>query len=209
MEQAPSSWLPVVILLIIGIGFAVGNIAISLLIGPRRTGPGKETTYESGMMPIGDTRRRFNVRFYIVAMIFLVIDVDIIFFYPFATIFAPYVRANHAASGMMLIVAFALTALGFCIAWRMSSTQGFHAIMNLFLMPMWFLSGALFPLDNLPSWLGVLTAADPATYGVDAMRNAMLGVGTYPAALDFAVLTAYTAALGLFGIYSFGRMKAV
>ena len=46
---------------------------------------------------------------------------------------------------MMAIMAFALTALGFCIAWRMSSTQGFHAIMNLFLMPMWFLSGALFP----------------------------------------------------------------
>src|SRR3954463_9100933 len=46
---------------------------------------------------------------------------------------------------MMLIVSFALTGLGFCIAWRMSSTQGFHAIMNLFLMPMWFLSGALFP----------------------------------------------------------------
>ena len=87
MEQAPSSWLPVVILLIIGIGFAVGNIAISLLIGPRRTGPGKETTYESGMMPIGDTRKRFNVRFYIVAMIFLVIDVEIVFFYPWASIF--------------------------------------------------------------------------------------------------------------------------
>ena len=46
---------------------------------------------------------------------------------------------------IMLVLAFALTALGFCIAWRMSSTQGFHAIMNLFLMPMWFLSGALFP----------------------------------------------------------------
>jgi ABC-2 type transport system permease protein len=46
---------------------------------------------------------------------------------------------------VMLIVSFALTSLGICIAWRMSSTQGFHAIMNLFLMPMWFLSGALFP----------------------------------------------------------------
>src|SRR5678809_676257 len=97
MEQAPSSWLPVVILLIIGIGFAVGNIAISLLIGPRRTGPGKEATYESGMVPIGDTRKRFNVRFYIVAMIFLVIDVEIVFFYPFATLFAPTVRSGAKA----------------------------------------------------------------------------------------------------------------
>ena len=55
----------------------------------RRTGPGKEATYESGMVPIGDTRKRFNVRFYIVAMIFLVFDVEIVFFYPWATIFAP------------------------------------------------------------------------------------------------------------------------
>jgi ABC-2 type transport system permease protein len=50
-----------------------------------------------------------------------------------------------AALGFMLVLAFALTALGFCIAWRMTSTQGFHAVMNLFLMPLWFLSGALFP----------------------------------------------------------------
>ena len=50
-----------------------------------------------------------------------------------------------ACVGVMFVVSFALTGLGFCIAWRMTSTQGFHAIMNLFLMPMWFLSGALFP----------------------------------------------------------------
>ena len=104
MDQAPASWLPVVILLIIGIGFAVGNIVISLLVGPRRTGPGKETTYESGMMPIGDTRRRFNVRFYIVAMIFLVIDVEIVFFYPWATIFAPVIQTGTPRQGNLLLV---------------------------------------------------------------------------------------------------------
>jgi NADH-quinone oxidoreductase subunit A len=74
------SWLPVVLLLVIGIGFAFVNIALSIIVGPSRTGPGKETTYESGMVPIGDTRQRFNVRFYIVAMIFLVFDVEIVFF---------------------------------------------------------------------------------------------------------------------------------
>jgi NADH-quinone oxidoreductase subunit A len=104
MDQPPASWLPVVILLIIGIGFAVGNIAISLLIGPRRTGPGKETTYESGMMPIGDTRKRFNVRFYIVAMIFLVIDVEIVFFYPWATIFAPVIQSGTRDQGNLLLL---------------------------------------------------------------------------------------------------------
>src|SRR5438270_10995396 len=74
-----SSWAPVVLLMVIGFGFAAGNLVLSLIIGPKRTGPGKATAYESGMIPIGDTRRRFNVRFYIVAMIFLVFDVEIVF----------------------------------------------------------------------------------------------------------------------------------
>jgi len=94
---ARSSWAPVVLLLIIGILFVISNLVLSLIIGPSRTGPGKEETYESGMTPIGDTRRRFNVRFYVVAMIFLVFDVEIVFFYPFATIFAPYVKHDQAA----------------------------------------------------------------------------------------------------------------
>src|SRR5277367_6772319 len=91
------SWAPVVLLLIIAIGFAVANLALSLIVGPSRTGPGKETTYESGMVPVGDARRRFNVRFYIVAMIFLVFDVEIVFMYPWATIFAKAVTASHNA----------------------------------------------------------------------------------------------------------------
>src|SRR3954470_13122776 len=82
-----SAWAPVVLLLLIAIGFGVGNIVLSLIVGPSRTGPGKEQAYESGMNPVGDTRKRFNVRFYIVAMIFLVIDVEIVFFYPWASIF--------------------------------------------------------------------------------------------------------------------------
>jgi len=72
---------------------------------------------------------------------------------------------------VMLVVSFALTALGFCIAWRMSSTQGFHAIMNLFLMPMWFLSGALFPArESALRWVMQL---NPLTYGVSAIRQAI------------------------------------
>ena len=103
-SDAPSSWIPVVLLILIGIGFAMGNVIASVIIGPSRTGPGKETTYESGMMPIGDTRRRFNVRFYIVAMIFLVIDVDIIFFYPWASIFAPVIRHGTPQQGTIMLV---------------------------------------------------------------------------------------------------------
>src|SRR4051812_11465719 len=77
------------------------------------------------------------------------------------------------AVAMMLIVSFALTALGLCIAWRLNSTQGFHAIMNLFLMPMWFLSGALFPAGNAWSGLRAVMMVNPLTYGLAGLRRAM------------------------------------
>lgn len=94
------AWVPVLLLLVMGIGFAVSNVALSLFIGPTKTGPGKELTYESGMVPIGSAHQRFNVRFYIVAMIFLVFDVDIIFMYPWATIFAGEVRSTQTIGGV-------------------------------------------------------------------------------------------------------------
>lgn len=104
LAPAPrADWAPVALMIIIGVGFAIGNIVLSVVIGPSRTGKGKETTYESGMVPIGDAHRRFNVRFYIVAMIFLVFDVDIIFFYPFASVFPHTVLLNHPLAGTMLV----------------------------------------------------------------------------------------------------------
>ena len=113
-----SNWAPVVLLLLIGIGFAAGNLVISLIIGPSRTGPGKETAYESGMVPVGDTHRRFNVRFYIVAMIFLVFDVEIVFMYPWASIFAS--KANTAIGGLLLVemvVFVSILLLSYVYAW--------------------------------------------------------------------------------------------
>jgi NADH:ubiquinone oxidoreductase subunit 3 (subunit A) len=120
LEPAPqNAWAPVVLLIVIGVGFAVGNIVLSIIVGPSRTGPGKEQTYESGMVPIGDTRKRFNVRFYIVAMIFLVFDVEIVFFYPWATVFPDAVVAG-GNSGLLLIeiVLFVLILLlAYIYAW--------------------------------------------------------------------------------------------
>ena len=119
-SDAPSAWAPVVLLIIMGIGFAVASIIGSILIGPSRTGPGKSATYESGMVPVGDARRRFNVRFYIVAMIFLVIDVEIVFFYPWASIFAPVVRRSPDQSTVLLIemiVFVVLLLVAYLYAW--------------------------------------------------------------------------------------------
>jgi len=103
LEPDPqNTWAPVLLLIVMALGFAITNVAASIVIGPGRTGKGKEETYESGMVPIGDTRKRFNVRFYIVAMIFLVFDVEIVFFYPWATIF-PRAIAEGSGSGLLLI----------------------------------------------------------------------------------------------------------
>ena len=122
LEPEPqNAWAPVVLLIVIAGGFAVTNLVASIVIGPSRTGPGKETTYESGVVPIGDTRKRFNVRFYIVAMIFLVFDVDIIFFYPWATIFPRVAGAgDREASTLMMAemgVFIGVLLLAYVYAW--------------------------------------------------------------------------------------------
>jgi ABC-2 type transport system permease protein len=113
------------------------------------------------------------------------------------------------AVAVILLMSFGLTSLGLALGSYMYSLEGFQMIVSFVVFPLFFLSGALFPLDDLPGWLGILTAADPATYGVDALRQAMLGAGSNSFALDMGILVAYTAALGLFGILSFRRMKAV
>ena len=120
LPDTTASWAPVVLLIIIGLGFAIGNVVLSTWIGPRRTGPAKETTYESGMVPFGDTRKRFNVRFYVVAMIFLVFDVEIVFFYPWATIFAPTVAADKNFGPVLLlemVLFVTILLVAYCYAW--------------------------------------------------------------------------------------------
>ncbi len=71
---------------------------------------------------------------------------------------------------VVFLVSFALTALGFAIAWPMDSSQAFHAIINLFLIPLWLLSGALFPLAGASFWIRWLMRVNPLTYGVEALR---------------------------------------
>lgn len=78
-----------------------------------------------------------------------------------------------AVTLVLVAVAFALTSLGLMIAWRMESTQGFHAIMNLILMPIWILSGAFFPAAGAPGWLGWIMRLNPLTYGMAALRRAL------------------------------------
>ncbi len=82
--------------------------------------------------------------------------------------------------GLMFVLAFGLSSMGVAIAARMRSMQGFQVVMNFLMLPMLFLSGALFPLVGLPGWLTVVTRLDPASYGVDPIRRVLLGSSGFP-----------------------------
>ena len=119
--------------------------------------------------------------------------------------FAPFVGVHMGFIDFLLIVfvvflvSFALTSLGFAIAWPMDSTQAFHAIINLFLIPLWLLSGALFPLSGASGWLRLVMRLNPLTYGVEALRILL-----YPESPTVLPLPASIAALSLFTILMFG-----
>ncbi|MFB3916109.1 MAG: ABC transporter permease [Terriglobales bacterium] len=97
----------------------------------------------------------------------------------------------------VFLVAFALTALGFAIAWPMDSTQAFHAIVNLFLIPLWLLSGALFPLTGASGWIRMLMRVNPLTYGNEALRQLLFpgSESVLPVGSSIVVLALFSAAM--------------
>lgn len=102
LTDLQNSWLPVLILLVMGLIFGAATLAMSRLVGPSRRGPGKESTYESGMVPVGDTRKRFNVTFYLVAITFVVFDVEVVFLYPWAVAFPHTIAESASVTGLPL-----------------------------------------------------------------------------------------------------------
>lgn len=101
------------------------------------------------------------------------------------------------AAAALLLCSVGLTALGFIIAWLLDSTQGFHAVMNLFLMPLWLLSGSLFPYATAPRWLQLVIQANPVTYAVTALQLSLTPGTPALAALPvcFAVMAAFAAVM--------------
>jgi len=113
-------WMPIGILLAMALVFGVGNVVLTHLLGPRREGKVKGTVYESGMNPLSSAKRRFNVRFYMVAMTFLLFDVEIVFLYPWATVF-PALSDESGLKPLFLarMLFFVLTSvIAFAYAWR-------------------------------------------------------------------------------------------
>jgi ABC-2 type transport system permease protein len=87
---------------------------------------------------------------------------------------------------ILFLTAFSLNGFGFLIAWQMESTQGFHAVLNLLLMPMWMLSGSVFPTSGASGWVRWLMALNPLSYEVHALRSALIPT-TAPLTLPFTV----------------------
>jgi len=121
-------------------------------------------------------------------------------------VFAPLLGVQFTLSSLALtilvifLVAFSLTALGFIIAWPMDSTAGFHAVINLFLIPLWILSGSMFPLSGASAWIRMLMRINPLTYGTEALRS-LLFPGSASGEL---FLGSNLAVLGLFTLVMFG-----
>jgi ABC-2 type transport system permease protein len=107
----------------------------------------------------------------------------------------------------MLVLAAAVVSIGLIIGSFMESPEGFNLIVSFLVFPLFFLSGALFPIDNLPSWLGAFTTLNPVTYAVDGMRGVMLGMSTFPVIMDFGVLLGFAAVMIVIGSIAFSRMK--
>ena len=107
----------------------------------------------------------------------------------------------------LALIAILFTSLGTALACLMTDFQGFQLIMNFLVMPMFFLSGALFPLEGLPPVLAVLVHINPLTYGVDGLRGALIGVSYFGTAIDLAVLAAGASLLLVIGSYLFSRIE--
>jgi ABC-2 type transport system permease protein len=123
----------------------------------------------------------------------------------------------------LFILAFALSSMGVALASRMTSMQGFQIVMNFLMMPLFFLSGSLFPLTNVPDWMAVLGRLDPVSYGMDPIRRIVLGATlpseavnglgltlfgqVLPIGLEAAILLAFGALMLAIGVRNFRRRE--
>jgi ABC-2 type transport system permease protein len=111
------------------------------------------------------------------------------------------------AIGFMVLIAMVFAGLGTAIGSKLQDMQGFQLIMNFLVLPIFFLSGALFPLDHLPKALGIITSADPLSYGIDGLRGSLIGLSHFGLLMDFAVLCGVAVILLGVGSYFFSQLE--
>jgi ABC-2 type transport system permease protein len=110
---------------------------------------------------------------------------------------------------IMLLIATTFLGLGLIFASKMKDMQGFSVVMNFVIFPLFFLSGALYPLNNLPAGVRYLSYADPLTFGVDGLRAAWLGTSSLPLSVDIALMVIFTCGMLILGAYFFEKSESV
>jgi len=109
----------------------------------------------------------------------------------------------------MVLIAFTFIGLGLIFASKMKDMQGFGLIVNFIIFPLFFLSGALYPLNNLPVFVRVLSYIDPLTYGIDGLRGSMINVASHPVLLNLALMAGFSLVMLFLGAYFFEKSESV
>ncbi|GAH59856.1 unnamed protein product [marine sediment metagenome] len=109
----------------------------------------------------------------------------------------------------MILIAVTFLGLGLIFASKMRDMQGFSIVMNFVIFPLFFLSGALYPLENFPVWLRYISKLDPLTYGVDGLRAALIGVSSFSIFYNFIFMVIFSSVMILLGAYFFEKSESV
>ena len=112
-------WLGIVIMIALGVGFAGVMIGLSVLLGPKNPTPEKLAPYECGMPPVGSARERFSVKFYIIAMLFIVFDIEVVFMYPWAVMFKRLGMFGFAEMGVFILI----LLVGYVYVWKKGALE--------------------------------------------------------------------------------------
>ncbi len=112
-------YIPIFMMIAAGVAFGIIMVKLNEWLGPKRPTEEKLTTYESGMEPVRTARERFSVKFYMVAMLFIVFDIEIVFLYPWAVAFTELPLAAHGAMFLFLII----LVIGFYYEWRKGAME--------------------------------------------------------------------------------------
>jgi ABC-2 type transport system permease protein len=109
----------------------------------------------------------------------------------------------------MILIAMCFIGMGLIFASKMKDMQGFSIVMNFVIFPLFFLSGALYPLENFPSWIRYISRIDPLTYGVDGLRAVMIGVSSFSLFSNFVILIIFCLVMIFLGAYFFEKSESV
>ena len=118
------AYLPILMFLLAAIGFAGGTILLSSLIVPRRRDPVKMSPYECGVEPVGTARERFTIKFYLVAVLFILFDIEAVFLYPWAVIFKSFIKAGFGPfifGEMMVFIV--ILFVGYIYIWKKGALE--------------------------------------------------------------------------------------